>query len=131
MLNLFLEIANNLQMEVFELGVLIVFVLSLLLVAWFVRAARQSEIYRRFETQLSMLDNFLLIAITSVPGLNYDHDYYDAKADADEEETGVYIDPRMLYVLDQAEHWAKARGIQVELDELLVRAEGIYQNIIR
>lgn len=78
---------------------------------------------------IDVFDDALLDAIIFVSSGYVDMTEYRKKADERKEKGEMYIDPRMLYVMDKIEIYATKYGLDFEFDEVLPRAERLYREL--
>lgn len=123
------EIANALKMDIFQLGILFIFVLLMALFAIGINAIRRTEIYKQNEHIIKELNALLADYIIMAALGRFDVDAWKAEEKRREEVGLPHIDYRMLFVLDKAENWLEQRGIDMELEDLYARAERIYKDI--
>lgn len=121
--------AAFLSLNALEMVVLVAIVVGLYFLAKLVTAITTNEYVKANEVLLSMLADSLVDAIMYAAWGKVSFDEYTDKAADYEQEHGRYIDPRMWYVLDKAEAWLATYGFELEFDDLLARAEALYQNL--
>jgi len=125
-----LDLANALTPEIMNLGLMVVLVLLLAAVYFVVRAIRQSEAYKQYGQQIDMLADVIANAIITAGFGAVDMKPWEQKAQERLEAGNEWIDPRMLFVLDAADQWIERQsGLDIPMDELLQRAEAIFQTI--
>jgi len=129
MLETIVDLAVRLNIDTFELGMLALFVFVFFFSALVLGALRKTEVFRQYESYFRLIDDVLYGAIMAANGEAVNLTPFEQRATVREAEGLVYIDPRMLYVLDCAEVWSKARGVEVDFEETLTRAEGLYQMV--
>ena len=130
MLDTILDLAARLDINVFELGSLALFTILSFLVSFVLSAFRKTEVFRQYEAYFRLIDDVLYGAILAAQGTAVDLAPFEQRVEERHAEGLVYIDPRMLYVLERAEGWAGTHGFgNIDFEETLTRAEGLYQTI--
>lgn len=95
-----------------------------------VAAFRKTEFYKQHKTVLDLVDGRITDLIFLLEFGDVDLTAYDDKADERQKAGLEYVDPRMLYLLDQVQAWVKDRlGVTLDTDELLARAEHIFNEV--
>lgn len=117
--------------ELIGIVAVIVIVIVLFLLERLVSAIRSNENLSEYVKVMGMLDDTIADTIIYVAFGDVDLSAYEVKAREWEDKNGRWIDPRMWFVLDKAEIYAKDNGLEIEFDDLLVRAESIYQTLRR
>ena len=124
------DLAARLEINVFELGSLLLFTILSFLVSLVLSAFRNTEVFRQYESYFRLIDDVLYGAILAVEGTAVDLAPFEARVEERSNEGLVYIDPRMLYVLERVGGWSEAHGFgDIDFEETLTRAEGLYQTI--
>jgi hypothetical protein len=105
------------------IGLVALFLLAALLWKRFI--APRPEIVRLIDA----FDDAILDAVIFVSAGYVDLAPYEAKAEERKAKGEMFIDPRMLFVLDKLELYASKYGLVFEFDEVLPRAERIYREL--
>lgn len=105
------------------IGLVAVFLLATLLWRKFVMP--NAEIVHLFD----VFDDAILDAVVFVSAGYVDMKPYELKAEERKARGEMFIDPRMLFVLDRVEAFALKYGLEFEFDEVLPRAERIYREL--
>ncbi len=114
------------------LALLVVFAFVAVMAALYLglSAFRKTEFYKQHKTVLDLVDGRITDLIFLLEFGEVDLTEYELKADERAEADLPYIDPRMLYLLDQAQKWVKDKlGVELDVDELLARAEHIFNEV--
>jgi len=131
MLETIVELAVRLNIDTFELGMLALFVFMFFISSFVLGAIRKTEVYRQYEVYFRLIDDVIYGAIMAVEGDSVDLTVFTDRAEVRVAKGLVFIDPRMLYVMDRAEAWSKGRGVELDFEQILTRAEGLFQTIKR
>lgn len=92
------------------------------------QAVVRTEWYKKNQLKVDLLDDVIVNFIFLASFGNVDLAPWQEKADKRVDEGLTYVDPRMLYVIDQAETYANSKfHLNLEFDDLLARAERIFQ----
>lgn len=130
LLNLWHALANSLGSDAMAVFVTAAFVVALTAVWQVAQAFRQSEFYKQHEALWNLIDGRIADLIWLIEKGDVDLTQYEDRAKQREEEGLSYVDPRMLYLLDQAEAWVKEKfSVEVDFEELLARAEHIFDEV--
>lgn len=121
--------AAFLRLNALELVLIVAIVVGLYFLSRLVTAITTNEYVKANDILLGMLANSITNAIMYAAWGQIDFSEYSDKAADYEQEHGRYIDPRMWYVLDKAEAWLETYGFEIEFDDLLSRAEALYQDL--
>ncbi len=130
LVNLFHGLSANLGGD--AATILIVTILAVLLTGFWlaVSAFRQTEFYKQHQAMWELIDGRIADLIWLVEFGDVNLDEYNVRADEREAAGLSYVDPRMLYLLDQAQAWVKATfGVTVDIEVLLARAEHIFDEV--
>ncbi len=123
-MEIFLTISEALQGSLFEIGILAIFLFIAILVFFGNRHFKKTETFKQIEAYLPIIDSGITQFIRQMASGDIDVPYESERA----EQMG--IDPRMLWVLEKMEVYTKRRGLQIELDELYLRAQNIYDELV-
>lgn len=123
-----LWLAEYFKMSLFEMGALVAITSGIVIGSWAMIQIGKRNFTDREIMLMAMLEDFILSTVVKVINQDVDLAPYEEKADARAKEGLTYLDPRMLFVLDQADDWVSKRsGFNVDFEELAARAERIYQ----
>lgn len=123
-MEILLAVAEALQGSIFEIGVLAVFLVVAIIVFFASRNISKTEAFKQIEAYLPIIDSGITQFIRQVANDDIDVPYESERA----EQMG--IDPRMLWVLEKMEVYTKRRGLKIELDELYLLAQDIYDSMV-
>lgn len=125
------ELGSQITPEVVNFLVVVALVVLLGLLALVARAIAKHEKAATIMKLFDLFDDFVLDSIIFVWAQNPDLTKYQEQAEKRVAEGFMWVDPRMLYVMDIAGDKARALGLPIAEDEeaLLRRAESIFQRI--
>jgi len=136
-MNELIEILRGIGLEVspqfIVLAVTTVLAIIVAVVIWTLAAVRRSEWMQANTKLYDMLVEFATNAIiyTAFRATEEELAPYKLKEDERAEAGHIFIDYRMLFVLDKLEVWLNQHpGLNIEFDDLLVVAEGIYRRVV-
>ena len=129
MLDTILSVADSLGIDVFQLVMLVIFTIAFGAGTFLMNAWRKTAAHERYSGTLSLLIDVLWAGISAAEGDGIDLTTYELNVEQRAQEGLSYIDPRMLYVIDQGERWMAHQGYTIDADELLVRAEGLFNQL--
>lgn len=113
--------------EVLPVLLLAAFFVVTVVVGVVLSAIRDNEVVKKNQKLFDMLDDMMWRSIVIINGGDKELEAYEDMAEQREEEGLEFIDPRMLFVLEQGEKFMQSRGFHVDLEELYIRAQALYR----
>jgi len=130
MLEFILDIAERLNLNVAELGIGLAIIVALIVGMFLLNAWRRSSYAEQYAGTLDLLTDILWAAMAAAEGDTMDLTPYLEEVERRAAEGLPYIDHRMLYVMDMGERWLASQGYTIDAEELLTRAQGLF-NLIK
>src|SRR5690606_39047416 len=116
-------LAGSLGSDAMAVLVVAAFATAITSVWLVVNAFRKTEFYKQHQTLWALVDDRIADLIWLIEVGDVDLTEYNKRADEREAKGESFIDPRMLYLLDQAQAWVQAKlGVELDFEELLARA---------
>lgn len=128
--DLFAGLSANLGSD--AAAILVTTILAVLMTGFWlaVQAFRKTEFYKQHRAMWELIDNRIADLIWLVEFGDVNLDEYAVRVDAREAAGLSYVDPRMLYLLDQAQAYIKTTfGVTIDIEVLLARAEHIFDEV--